>query len=438
VVIRGDNSIEWAVTYFATHAIGGIAVPIDPLTTGASLQSILARTEPRLVLSDDDDSSGMRFPRVAALTGSAPVLPRLAPDDVADILFTTGTTANPKGVVLTHGNIAHAAKNTSAYLGQASSDVEIMPLSLSHSFGLGRLRCAALVGTTLVLDQGMRNPSSLMDALESHQATGLSLVPAGFAFLKRIAGDRLARAGRYLRYVEIGSAALAPDLRAWLAASLPSARLCHHYGLTEASRATFVELHSDEGRAGSIGRPQPGVTVTVRDEIGQIVGDGTSGELWVEGDVVARSYLDDPELTRLSIAGGRIRTGDTGYIGGDGAIYLLGRRSDTINVAGLKVSPVEVETMLNRYAGIIESACIGIPHAISGERVAAFYVSDSPIDATSVTAWLRANGLEPHKIPLRLERVSELPKTRSGKLLRRLLLDQVGAPCGRPTVDDVS
>jgi long-chain acyl-CoA synthetase len=423
VVLKGPNGVEWVAAYFAIHAGGGVAVPVDAEASVSSVEQIVARTAARVVVSDDGPEH-VALRRVGATAGAGmPVLARSS-DDVADILFTTGTGSAPKGVVLTHGSITEAARNTSAFLGQLVDDVEVHCLPLSHSFGLGRLRCAALVGTTLVLEPGMRNPMAVLAALEKHQATGLALVPAGFALLRRLAKDRLARAGRWLRYVEIGSATMPAEVREWLVATLRDARLCHHYGLTEASRAAFVELQSPEGRAGSIGRPSPNVGIEVRAPDGRAVEDGAEGELWVTGGMLAREYLGDPELTRATLQGGWLRTGDLGYRRADGALFLKGRSSDTINVGGLKVSPVEIEEILHRYPGIQDSACVGSPDGISGERVIAFYVAEAPVNANAVSGWMRGLGVEAYKIPARFERVAELPRTASGKLLRRLLRQQ--------------
>jgi long-chain acyl-CoA synthetase len=428
VVIKGKNSVDWVACYFAIHAAGAIAVPVDAEASTAALGTVRARAHAKLVLADAEDAAAQaqEIPVLRLdLVGSRaahdvpPALP--GRDDVADILFTTGTTSAPKGVVLTHGNIAHAARNTSSFLGQTAEDVEVVPLPLSHSFGLGRVRCAALVGTCLVLEPGMKNPAAILQSLERHRATGFAMVPAGFALLRRLAADRFIKAAARLHYVEIGSAALSAEVRDWLLASLPAARLCHHYGLTEASRAAFVELHSDAARAGSIGKAAPNVEITIRDERGALLPRGLEGELWVEGGMVASGYLDDPVLSKANIVDGSIRTGDLGWAGPDGRIFLKGRRSDIINVGGLKVAPAEVEALLDQYEGITESACVGVADEIAGERVLAFYVSEVPIEPQLLSRWLRNSGLEPHKIPARFHRISALPRTGSGKLLRRSL-----------------
>jgi long-chain acyl-CoA synthetase len=423
IIIKGPNCLEWAVCYFAAHAAGAIAVPVETEARVDTLEHVRARTGAKLVVTSSSSISLSHFSAPFNVGGvvAKEGLAQLRPDDVADILFTTGTTAAPKGVVLSHANIAHAARNTSAFLGQRADDIELVPIPLSHSFGLGRLRCAALVGTALVLEAGLKNPLAVLQALEKSRATGLALVPAGFALLRRLTKDRLGQAGRHLRYVEIGSAALQADVRDWLIASLPGVRLCHHYGMTEASRAAFVELGTEAGRGGSIGRASPNVVLTIRDDQGNVLPRGAEGEIWVEGGMVVGAYLDDASLTRANIVAGRIRTGDLGAESSDGFFYLKGRRSDVINVGGLKVAPTEIESLLNEYEGIAESACVACPDEIAGERVVAFYVAEASVDHQALGVWLRERGLEPHKVPARFERISALPKTSSGKLLRRTL-----------------
>lgn len=436
VLIYAPNSPRYAAAYFAIHAVGCVAVPLGSDLPPAVAASIAEDCEAKLALSEAD--SGLPIPTIDLVSvatferDAEPLDPICRLDDVADILYTTGTTGREKGVVLTHGNVAHAAANINRFVQSRPEDVEIVPIPLGHSFGLGRLRCAAQTGNTLILEDGMRNAARLLKRLLDVKATGLSLVPAGFELLLRLGKDRLGDARDHLRYIEIGSAPMRMEVKRTLMELLPNTRICHHYGLTEASRSVFVEYHAEKDRLDSIGRAAPNVEVSIRDPEGRTVRPGEPGELVVRGGMVMREYWRQPELTGQVLHDGWLRTGDWGSQDEDGYFYLAARQSDLINVGGLKVNPVEVETELAACPGVEEALCVGIPdpQEIRGEVVKAFIVTSADIEDRDLIARLRQR-LEEHKIPRVFQRLDELPKTVAGKIQRHLVRGNENAGCGR-------
>lgn len=428
IVLCGANSVDFSLAYFAIHAAGAVAVPIGSDVSAAAAQSVVDQCRPTLILTATADQG--------TTLGASP-LPELAlwmaaksPEEVnaraleepADILFTTGTTGQKKGVLLTHANIVGAATNINAFIQPRESDVEVVPVPLNHSFGLGRLRCWAQIGHTLVLEPGLRNPALLYKRLIDVQATGLALVPAGVALLRRLIKDRFAEVGAHLRYLELGSAPLATEDRAWLLSMLPATRICHHYGLTEASRAVFCELHADSAKAGSIGRPSPNVEIMIADDAGYALPPGQSGEILVRGAMVMQGYWEQAELTAGALRDGWLRTGDEGWRDDEGYIFLRGRRGDIINVGGVKVSPEDVEQCLRAIENIRDAACIGVPdpRGVLGQVVKAYIVSDGELDEAAIVAALRER-LPEHEVPKTFERISLIPKTASGKVMRAKL-----------------
>ncbi len=348
--------------------------------------------------------------------------PQCGLEDPADLIYTSGTTGRKKGVLLSHANLAHAALNINTFLGTCCDDLECMPLPLSHSFGLGRLRSMAQVGHTLLLQMGLRNPALALKQLLDARATGLALVPAGFHLILRMTKDRLGDARDHLRYIEIGSAAMRPETRQKLLELLPQTRICHHYGLTEASRAAFLEYHADRDHLASIGRPSPNVEMAVRDGEGREVPDGQEGEISVRGGMVMRQYWKQPELTRDVLRGGWLRTGDRGFRDAGGYYYLTGREGDLVNVGGRKVSPEEVEQALNGHPAVVESACVGIadPQGIVGQCLKACVVLRNEVRDEQLIEWLRPR-VEEYKIPRVWQRVDTIAKTASGKIQRHLM-----------------
>ena len=426
IVLCGRNSPHLAAAYFAVHLAGGVAVLLDADTPLETVRWVVNDAEARLVLAAGDIALPRPVADLAAWcqTGEGELLdsPQPGLPDAADLIYTTGTTGRNKGVLLTHENIAQAALNINTFVGTCRDDLEVMPLPLSHSFGLGRLRCMAQAGHCLLLLPGMRNPAAVLKQLLDAKASGLALVPAGLDLILRMTKDRLGDAREHLRYVEIGSAAMRPETKQKLLDLLPQTRICHHYGLTEASRAAFLEYHADRDRLASIGRPGPNVEMAVRDEEGHDLPNGQQGEIVVRGGMVMQQYWKQPELTRDVLQNGWLRTGDRGFRDAHGYYYLTDRQGDLVNVGGRKVSPEEVEQALNGHAAVVESACVGIPdpQGIVGQCLKACVVLRNEVRDEQLIEWLRSR-VEEYKIPRVWQRVEKIAKTASGKIQRHLM-----------------
>jgi long-chain acyl-CoA synthetase len=431
VLICGGNTPAIPVLYFAVHALGAVAAPVSPDTPESMLVTLAADASARLAavapaVLPQPMSSRMPCPVVspaevtAAVAGGDEIDPVCRPDAIADLLYTTGTTGRKKGVVLTQANILAAARNITAFMGHGPEDVEVVPLPLSHSFGLGRLRSLALTGHTLVLEPGVGSGATVVKRILDLRATGLAMVPAGFDILRRVTGDALGQARTHLRYIEIGSAPIQPETRQWLADLLPDTRICHHYGLTEASRAAFTEYHADVHKPGTAGRAAPNVEIAICDESGRPLPPGEPGQVVVRGGMVMREYWKQPDLTREAFCLEGLKTGDIGYLDDGGYLFLIGRHGDMINVGGRKVAPEEIETLLCQLEGVRDAGCVGEPDELLGECVKAYLVADREIGRREVAAFLRPR-LEECKIPRTVERIANIPRTASGKIQRQLL-----------------
>lgn len=424
VLICGGNTLAIPVLYFAVHALGAVAVPVAPDTPESMLATLANDAEARLALIEKPVSA-MPCPVVSTKTvihdsGGDEIEPVCRPDAIADLLYTTGTTGRKKGVVLTHANVLAAARNITEFIGNGPHDLEVVPLPLSHSFGLGRLRCMAIAGNTLILEPGVGTGATVVKKILDARATGLAVVPAGFDIIRRMTGDNLGQAREHLRYIEIGSAPMKPETRQWLMDLLPHTRICHHYGLTEASRAAFSEYHGDAHKTGTAGRATPNVEIVICDENGGSLPVGETGEVVVGGGMVMKEYWKQPELTEKAFCREGLKTGDIGYLDADGYLFLMGRRSDLINVGGRKVAPDEIEDLLRQLDGVRDAGCIGEPDELLGERVKAYLVADREIRRAEVVAFLRTR-VEECKIPQVVVHIEAVPRTSSGKIQRQLL-----------------
>ena len=441
LVLAASTSPAFVAGYFATHLLGAVALPVDPRIPADRLGRIADAVDPRAIFLARSlelpgrpvrDIEELGRPEEAADDAPATALAAGAgdPEDVADVLFTSGTTGKPKGVVLSHRAIQAAARNINAYLRNGRNDVEVVPLPLSHSFGLGRLRCEALAGGAIVLVDGFTAAGKLFEAMREHAATGFTFVPAGLAVLLKTTGDTLGEFADQLKWVEIGSAAMPPEHKDRLMELLPRTRLCMHYGLTEASRSAFVEFHEAKasGRLHSIGRATPGVSIRVVDAQGTEQPSGERGRIILRADTMMSGYWEDEEATREAHVDGWLVTGDIGHADEDGWLYLDAREKDLINVGGREVSPVEIERILEEHDLVAEAACVGVPdpQGITGSAVKAFLVAApgvKPPPRPVVMAKHLRGRIEPYKMPIAFEWVDVLPRTSSGKLQRNRLVE---------------
>lgn len=422
IVVSASKNIEFVYIYFGAHIAGMICVPIDPETNETRLKRIIDVAKPKLIVGELRNHGGYEvvpFNDVKsdrALGFDSPI-----ESNVADLLFTTGTTGLPKGVALTFANQMAAADNINTFIGNSTDDVEMLALPISHSFGLGRLRCVFAKGATLVLLGSFASMKKFYGEMERCHVTGFGMVPASWAYILKMSGEKIRQFADQLKYIEIGSAFMPLENKQKLMSLLPKTRICMHYGLTEASRSAFISFHDDTEHLMSVGKASPNTYIAVFSEQGESLSNNEDGEICVKGAHVCSDYWGMPkEEFKKDFFGDYFRTGDWGHIDDDGYIYLVSRKKEIINVGGKKVSPVEVEEHLNEIDGIDESACVGVHDDVLGEVVKAFCVCSKTVDFEEVKKILFKK-IETYKIPAIFETIVSLPKTQNGKLQRLLL-----------------
>ena len=423
VIVSASKSIEFVYAYFGAHLAGMICVPIDPETNETRLQRIIDVAKPSLIvgeLRNHGDHQVIPFEECRQELENSKININEFPkeNDVADLLFTTGTTGLPKGVTLTFANHMAAAENINTFIGNTADDVEMLALPISHSFGLGRLRCILAKGATLVMLGSFASMKKFFGEMERCHVTGFGMVPASWSYILKMSGEKIGQYAGQLKYIEIGSAFMPLENKQKLMNLLPKTHICMHYGLTEASRSAFISFHDDIVHLMSAGKASPNTDIAVFSEQGERLKANEDGEICVKGGHVCSDYWGMPkEVFEKDFFDGYFRTGDWGHIDEDGYIYLVSRKKEIINVGGKKVSPIEVEEHLNEIEGIDESACVGVHDDVLGEVVKAFCVCSREVDFEEVKKILFKK-IETYKIPAFFEVIQELPKTQNGKLQR--------------------
>lgn len=428
ILLSAKKEVEFLYLYLGAQVIGVINVLVDSDQNEKRLDFIeqevqpkfcfgyVAKRTPSRMFSDLDFDNALAESFV--VTG-------LTDNSIAEILFTTGTTGSPKGVCLSYSNIFCSATNINDFIQNTSEDTEILCLPVCHSFGMGRVRCNLIKGATLILVGNFANVRLFVNTIEKYKVTGFGIVPAAWAYVRKISGKRLEKYADQLRYIEIGSAAMSIETKREMLEMFPNTRICMHYGLTEASRSSFVEFH-DEEHLSSIGKPvNKHVNIKIFDHNGEELSNGEVGEICVKGNMVMTRYLREVD-SQNSFWGGYFRTGDNGYIDSDGYIYLLGREKELINVGGKKVSPIEIEDAIISL-GVGDCVCIPIkdPNGILGEVVKCYILKGSTTLTFAKISESLTNLLEAYKRPVEYDWIESIPMTESGKK-QRLVLKESG------------
>jgi long-chain acyl-CoA synthetase len=345
-------------------------------------------------------------------------------DDIAVILYTSGTTGRPKGVVLTHRNLLSNAISGRGEEREARDDeTNLAILPLAHAFGIIATNVFFLRGLTIVAHPRF-DTTAVLAAIERHRIVSFAGVPAMFvALLFTPDADKYDTSS--LQTCVSGSAPLPVAILEGFEKKF-GCRILEGYGLSEGSAALTGHSLEMERKAGSVGKPLPGVEVRVvslTEDNDQPVPVGEIGEVIARGPNIMKGYYNMPEETEAALKNGWLHTGDIGRFDEDGYLYIVERKKDLIIRGGFNIYPRDVEEVLNRHPAVLEAAVIGVPSERMGEEVKAFVVTRAPIDAETLIAYCR-EPLANYKTPSVIEFISVLPRNAVGKIdkkeLRRL------------------
>ncbi|HEY5710474.1 MAG TPA: AMP-binding protein [Allosphingosinicella sp.] len=417
ILVQAEKSVDCALLYLASLRAGLVWVPLNTAYTPAEVAAFVADAEPAIAvhagaLSLDDI-------RARRVTGTAFATVERGPDDLAALLYTSGTTGRSKGAMLSHDNLASNALVLKDYWHWRDGDVLIHALPIYHVHGLFvALHGALLNGSTMIWHKAFDAGAVIGDFA---RATILMGVPTFYA---RLAADpRLTReAAAGMRLFVSGSA---PLLDATFAAFelATGHRILERYGMTEAGMICS-NPYDGERIAGTVGFPLPGVAARVADDHGAEVPRGTPGVIEIKGPNLFKGYWRQPEKTAEDMRpDGYFITGDVATMARDGRVAIVGRAKDLIIAGGLNIYPKEIELALDAVTGVAESAVIGVPHDDLGEAVVAVVVRTDPLlDEASLLAAI-AGGLARFKQPRRIVFTEALPRNAMGKVQKAALRD---------------
>ena len=458
-----ENSPEYLLAYFGIIEAGGVVVPISHQTTSRTMQHLLGDCGTTALFVQESllgmvEEALPAIPTVKSIIvagqrdieehrdGTIPTSLSIAGrprfhlheigsrdgirdghrkargEDLALILYTSGTTSEPKGVMLSHRNLTANAESITEYLELAPKDRAMLVLPLYYSYGNSLLTTHVTVGGTLVLENSFVYPNVVIDKMIEERVTGFSGVPSTFAILLNRSKIRDVEFPA-LRYVTQAGGPMSPAHAQELRKALPKADIYIMYGQTEATaRLTYLAPKDLTRKSGSIGKSIPGVKIGIQKPDGTSVIPGETGEIVAEGENIMMGYWNRPEETANVLKGGRLHTGDMARMDEEGYFFIVGRKSEMIKSGAHRISPKEIEEVILEIPGVHEVAVLGVKDEIMGEVIHAYVVlkEDHPLDSKVISAYCRKN-LPPYKVPKTLHFMSSLPKTHSGKIKKHEL-----------------
>ncbi len=456
VAIVWENSTDYITAHFGCLASGAVEVSLNTELRPGDIAALLNDCEVSVLIA-----SGKLIHRWGAALSQVPMLRHLVtdftvsdathlpasldthrfdrdsstvewgelevpakPDDLASIVYTSGSTGQPKGVMLSHRNLCSNTQSIVEYLKLTPEDRMMVVLPFHYIYGRSLLYTHFLSGGSIVLDNRFAFPAAILKTMVEQEVTCFAGVPSTYSILLRKT-DFARRKFPKLRLLTQAGGALAPALQREIRTSFPNANLFVMYGSTEASpRLTYLPPEWLDRKLGSIGMAIPGVDVFVADQEGNELPHGQAGEVLARGPNIMLGYWNNPGATQQVLRNGIYYTGDLGYKDPDGCIFLTGRSRDFIKPGGNRVSSLEVEERISEIPGVVEVAVFGVPDDLMGEAIKAVIVTrDESVTASRVREYLQSK-LALYKIPTRMEFTDALPKNNAGKVLKTELLER--------------
>ena len=384
--LRAVTSIDFLISYFALHKVGGVAVPLEKTLPDETYKII-----------------------------SEKICSYKVPEGSADILYTTGTTGKSKGVIISHRTILADAENLIDGQGFSRDLAFVINGPLNHIGSLSKIYPVIMLGGTVILVDGLKDINKFFEAFNYPAAKMATfLVPASIRMLIQFSSEKIKALAEKMEFIETGAAAISQSDMLELCRLLPHTRLYNTYASTETGIICTYNYNDGKCVSGCLGKPMKHSSITISDK----------GKIICYGDTLMSGYVDDPEMTASILRDGAIFTSDVGKIDENGMLHLIGREGDVINVGGFKVAPTEVEDAALAFPDVEDCVCVPVDHKITGKALKLLVVMkcEKKLDGRELALFLKSR-LETYKVPLLYSQIEHVERTFNGKINRKYYID---------------
>jgi long-chain acyl-CoA synthetase len=433
ILLLAPNSVFFITAYLAILKSGHVVVPLNRETEQSNLDFIREKCKPvlaicasgilkKITIEGLDILNEEILQRILASQGESPFnFPETRPEQLAELIFTSGTTGEPKGVMISHKNLIANTSSILEYLELSGRDIMLVVLPFYYCYGLSLLHTHLRAGASLVMNNMFIMLGKVISDLKRYRCTGFAGVPSHFQILLRKSDSFKSTAFPDLRYVMQAGGRLHNAFISEFRESHPGIQFIVMYGQTEATaRLAFLPSGDLPGKIGSCGRAIPGVRLVIADESGVLVKTGETGEILASGDNIMQGYYGDPESTRQVLKNGWLHTGDLASMDEEGYIYLKARIKEILKVGGRRISPREIEEVIVAKPGVVDCSIEGIDDVLLGETMKAIVVvtDSSSITVDSIRSWCAAR-LAAYKIPQIIELENKITLSPTGKKIKK-------------------
>ncbi|MDB4466627.1 AMP-binding protein [bacterium] len=433
VALLAKNSFQSAAAYFSVISLGGVVVPINYSLDSSAISEVIATCDPKLIIAESALRNRITL-KAEYKTIDASQLSKSPPsncyrknqiqiseDNLASIVFTSGSEGHPLGVMLSHKNLLSNTTSIAQYMKLTDRDRILCVLPLYYIYGLSLLLSHIAVGGTTILENRFMFPQVVAESLKTSDATGFAGVSTHYHVLMQKT-DFPETAYPSLRYFQHAGDKMPTSTSAGILKAFPGKELYLMYGQTEAApRLSFLCPTKASAKLASSGQGIPGVTLKTVRENGTQCAVNEEGELLAKGSNIMIGYFNEPVETKKVIKNEWLHTGDMAYVDTEGDIFITGRKKQFLKVGGRRIPPSEIEKACLELPLVREAAAIGISDLLLGQRVKVFLSVSEEIEKKQVLAELRKR-LPTYMVPAEIEFISELPKKSNGKVDRNQLI----------------
>lgn len=436
VMLSAIPNVEFFISYFGIHLVGAVDVLLEAKATNSRIESIYNECKPKLLILDDTEFRNDKCIDIESVKDlEVDINEDINPpnmEDLAQLLYTSGTTGKPKGVMLTHKNLRYAVDNILDGNKMSEDDTVLIPLPLNHANAIGTVRSILVKGGTIVAQKGFMAVGEIMKKIDKYNVTAFSCSPVALRMFDRFTKGHMEDILGTMKYIEVGTAPMDVEFRKKVIKALPNTRIMLNYGSTEFNRAVYVNLHdiNDDIKITSAGKCVKNVKVHLLDDDNNEItkrGKDNPGKLAFSGPVLMKGYWEEEELTAESVINNMFLMGDSAYIDEEGYIYLMGRIKDMINVGGEKVAPLEIEDIVCGFDGIEESACVPIndPRGMLGQVPVCFVTLKKGYEKLDIKEMKKyfLSKAESYKLPVEFITLESLPRNYMGKIDKNKLVE---------------